>query len=170
MRYVTLLVLAMIFVGCTSKRQQASTDTTVQINFSADSRTWKQSRVHDTSKHSYTEFQLQGEDRSSWTELVSYSLIYSDKKLEEYVTDFEQKNRDSSDTVELQKTVTSDGTITVSYNSKEKNDIGILKFIKSPQGICIISYNVKPESKTESNYELWKKIIADSKIVLTSKS
>jgi len=160
MKYITLIISIILLAGCTSRVPKSSQNMTVQIDFSADSRSWKQCHVYETSKRSYTEYGLQEEEGNPWTEKVGHDVDYTDKTVNEYITEYEQMAPLATPPIIFNKHVNKDGATTLVYRGD--SEAGILKFIQGTGCVYRVSYSAKNNSA--DSFELWSEIVGNTKL------
>ena len=62
------------------------------------------------------------------------------------------------------ETVLPDGAIMVEYEAPETDEIGIRKFMSGPDGIYAFAYHVRKAHRTDDKYNLWRQIVAETKL------
>ena len=163
MRRMILLVSMVLLAIFAEATQKVTKEMAVEIDFSSDSRAWRQDRKHTTPKHTYVDFVPEEQQESCRSECLSYSVLFTDKTVNTYADDFE-KNAQQTDAQSLvSKQVDEDGAITLIYQTVDKNETTILKFIQGDKTIHLISYDAKQGN--DHNVKLWKSIIGKAVLV-----
>lgn len=128
-----------------------------------DRREWKLQFVHGDRTQILGELVPAGDSIENWKEMQANHILFINQPLREHVDQWKALLAESPQSTQ-KETVLPDGAIMVEYEAPEADEIGIRKFMKGPDGIYAHGYHVRKAHRTEDKYNLWREIVAETKL------
>lgn len=107
----------------------------------------------------------EGDDIAVWKELVVHRIGFTDASVRKFVDVRKGGLTNAAPEAGWKEDVAKDGSILITYTAQKADEFGMRRFIKGPDGIYMLAYNVRPKLKDKKRLKLWKTILSDASLI-----
>jgi hypothetical protein len=129
-----------------------------------DPRNWTPAHQDGNELGIIMELVPKGDDVAGWKELVVHQIAFTDASVRKFVDVWKGGLTNAAPEAECKEDVAKDGSILVTYTAVKADEVGMRKFIKGPDGIYMLAYNVRPKLKDEKRIKLWNEILGEASL------
>ena len=149
----------------TGATAELTSSESINFHLEKDPRTWLPEHSVTNGPVIFTEWVLKGDSVKSWKELFDEKTILTKDSVRKHVDDWKALLAQVDSKAEVKEEKNPDGGITVTYTSIAADEMGISRYFKASDGICILSYRVRPKLKNAETLKIWRDIISSATLV-----
>lgn len=164
MKFISLFITSLFLVASVFAKYVPTPTMAISFDIRKDARDWVQKSMEGNAAGFIAELVPKGDSLESWRELVAQQIFFTTQSLRDYVNRWKAGLVKADSKVRLEERKNSDGSITIHYQSDKANEAGIRRFMKASDGIYMLTYQVRPNSKNDQVYQLWADIIGKASL------